>query len=269
MMKRTMVHPITSLVGCERVTARGVRFEESFALLLEWRSYRIIFWHMCTPNRSLCFKIWSGKTAYRHGRSMKKCVCQPEGFINAYHPSHVYKLKKGSIWVLKQAPQGHGTMICPSYFYSLIILLQMDTIDPTLVPRLSQRDEAPQGGLKRIFVISGEPVNFKMGLWYTKDYSLRRKKEKLVRWSQRKDKQGTVMAFSTAEAVDDFSAIGFHGSSWQYSMGTDQCYFQGVIRGVRLGSYGVSTEGLMNGKSNGKVKGLVKKEALTYHPFAE
>nr|GFC14722.1 hypothetical protein [Tanacetum cinerariifolium] len=45
------------------------------------------------------------KTAFLHG-SLKKdvYVCQHEGFIDADHPSHVYKLKK-ALYGLKQTPR--------------------------------------------------------------------------------------------------------------------------------------------------------------------
>ncbi|GKB01219.1 retrovirus-related pol polyprotein from transposon TNT 1-94 [Tanacetum coccineum] len=50
------------------------------------------------------------KTAFLHG-SLKEdvYVCQPEGFINADNPSHVYKLKK-ALYGLMQAP-GHDDII--------------------------------------------------------------------------------------------------------------------------------------------------------------
>ncbi|GJU91616.1 putative ribonuclease H-like domain-containing protein [Tanacetum coccineum] len=45
------------------------------------------------------------KTAFLHGMLKKDVyVCQPEGFIDADHPSHVYKLKK-ALYGLKQAPK--------------------------------------------------------------------------------------------------------------------------------------------------------------------
>nr|GFC90100.1 Gag-Pol polyprotein [Tanacetum cinerariifolium] len=45
------------------------------------------------------------KTAFLHG-SLKEdvYVCQPEGFIDADHPSHAYRLKK-ALYGLKQAPR--------------------------------------------------------------------------------------------------------------------------------------------------------------------
>nr|GFC47248.1 retrovirus-related Pol polyprotein from transposon TNT 1-94 [Tanacetum cinerariifolium] len=74
------------------------------------------------------------KTEFLHG-SLKKdvYVCQPEGFIKADHPSHVYKLKK-ALYGLKQAK-------------------------PT---------EKHLKEVKRIFRYLRGTVN--TGLWYTKDF---------------------------------------------------------------------------------------------------
>nr|GEU66566.1 retrovirus-related Pol polyprotein from transposon TNT 1-94 [Tanacetum cinerariifolium] len=72
------------------------------------------------------------KTAFLHG-SLKEDVylCQPEGFINTDHPSHVYKLKK-ALYGLKQAPRAW-------YDELSTFLLQngfsKGTIDPMLFTR--------------------------------------------------------------------------------------------------------------------------------------
>nr|GEX23759.1 retrovirus-related Pol polyprotein from transposon TNT 1-94 [Tanacetum cinerariifolium] len=72
------------------------------------------------------------KTAFLHG-SLKEdvYVCQPKGFIDADHPSHVFKLKK-ALYGLKQAP-------CAWYDEFSTFLLQnhlfKGTTDPTLFIR--------------------------------------------------------------------------------------------------------------------------------------
>nr|GFB74145.1 hypothetical protein [Tanacetum cinerariifolium] len=72
------------------------------------------------------------KTAFLHG-SLKKdvYVCQPEGFIDADHPSHVYKLKK-ALYGLMQAPRSWydelSKFLLQNYFFK-------GTIDPTLFIR--------------------------------------------------------------------------------------------------------------------------------------
>nr|GEY17918.1 putative ribonuclease H-like domain-containing protein [Tanacetum cinerariifolium] len=72
------------------------------------------------------------KTAFLHG-SLKEdvYVCQPEGFIDADHPSHVYKLKK-ALYGLKQAPRVWydelSKFLLHNHFFK-------GTIDPTLFIR--------------------------------------------------------------------------------------------------------------------------------------
>nr|GEY09439.1 retrovirus-related Pol polyprotein from transposon TNT 1-94 [Tanacetum cinerariifolium] len=72
------------------------------------------------------------KTAFLYG-SLKEdvYVCQPEGFIDADHPSHVYKLKK-ALYGLKQAPRAWydemSTFLLQNGFSKGII-------DPTLFTR--------------------------------------------------------------------------------------------------------------------------------------
>nr|GEZ03464.1 retrovirus-related Pol polyprotein from transposon TNT 1-94 [Tanacetum cinerariifolium] len=72
------------------------------------------------------------KTAFLHG-SLKEdvYVCQPEGFIDTDHPSHVYKLKK-ALYGLKQALRAWydelSTFLLQNHFFK-------GTIDPTLFIR--------------------------------------------------------------------------------------------------------------------------------------
>ncbi|GJR23203.1 retrovirus-related pol polyprotein from transposon TNT 1-94 [Tanacetum coccineum] len=73
------------------------------------------------------------KTAFLHGMLKEDVyVCQPEGFIDADHPSHVYKLKK-ALYGLKQAPR--------AWYDELLMFLlqnhclQRQQLDPTLFIR--------------------------------------------------------------------------------------------------------------------------------------
>nr|GEZ90101.1 hypothetical protein [Tanacetum cinerariifolium] len=77
------------------------------------------------------------KTAFLHG-SLKEdvYVCQPRGFIDADHPSHVYKLKK-VLYGLKQAPRAWydelSKFLLQNHFFK-------GTIDPTQFIRCFQDD---------------------------------------------------------------------------------------------------------------------------------
>nr|GFC60694.1 copia protein [Tanacetum cinerariifolium] len=77
------------------------------------------------------------KTAFLHG-SLKEdvYVCQPEGFIDADHPSHVYKLKK-ALYGLNQAPKVWydelSKFLLENHFFK-------GTINPTLFIRRFQDD---------------------------------------------------------------------------------------------------------------------------------
>nr|GEU98288.1 hypothetical protein [Tanacetum cinerariifolium] len=118
------------------------------------------------------------KTAVLHG-SLKKdmYVCQPKGFIDVDHLSHVYKLKK-ALYGLKQAPR--------AWYNELSTFLLQNgfskgTIDPTLFTRRFNDDilvvnQSPSG----IFINQSNYVNEILkkyglntcdiiGLWYTKD----------------------------------------------------------------------------------------------------
>nr|GFA24330.1 hypothetical protein [Tanacetum cinerariifolium] len=70
-----------------------IDFEESFAPVARMEAIRIFLAY--STHKSFSVFQMDVKTAFLHG-SLKEdvYVCQPEGFIDADHPSHVYKLKK-------------------------------------------------------------------------------------------------------------------------------------------------------------------------------
>nr|GEX40009.1 retrovirus-related Pol polyprotein from transposon TNT 1-94 [Tanacetum cinerariifolium] len=77
------------------------------------------------------------KTAFLQG-SLKEdvYVCQPEGFIDADHPSHVYKLKK-ALYGLKQAPRAWYDELSKFLLQNHFL---KGTIDPTMIIRRFQDD---------------------------------------------------------------------------------------------------------------------------------
>nr|GEU91888.1 putative ribonuclease H-like domain-containing protein [Tanacetum cinerariifolium] len=79
----------------------GIVFEESFAPVSQMEAIRIFLAY--AAHKGFTVYQMDVKTAFLHG-SLKEdvYVCQPEGFIDADHPSHVYKLKK-AMYGLKQA----------------------------------------------------------------------------------------------------------------------------------------------------------------------
>nr|GEV22171.1 retrovirus-related Pol polyprotein from transposon TNT 1-94 [Tanacetum cinerariifolium] len=81
----------------------GIDFEESFAPVARMEAIRISLAY-ATYKSFTMFQI-DMKIAFLHG-TLKEDVymCQPEGFIDADYPSHVYKLKK-ALYGLKQAPR--------------------------------------------------------------------------------------------------------------------------------------------------------------------
>nr|GEW35536.1 retrovirus-related Pol polyprotein from transposon TNT 1-94 [Tanacetum cinerariifolium] len=113
----------------------GIDFEESFAPVAKMEAIRIFLAY--AAHKSFTVFQMDVKTAFLHG-SLKEdvYVCQPKGFIDADHPSHVYKLKK-ALYGLKQAPRAWydklSTFLLQNHFFKR-------TIDPTLFIRCFQDD---------------------------------------------------------------------------------------------------------------------------------
>nr|GFA21518.1 hypothetical protein [Tanacetum cinerariifolium] len=195
----------------------GIDFKESFALVARMEAIRIFLAYAL--HKSFTVFQMDVKTAFLHG-SLKEdvYVCQPEGFIDADHPSHVYKLKK-ALYGLKQAPRVWydelSKFLLQNHFFK-------GTIDLTLFIRCFQDDIlVVQVYVDDIIFGSTHPRTVNMGLWYTKDSGFKLTGfsdadyagckdtfkstsggaqflgEKLVSWSSKKQ---DCMALSTAKA---------------------------------------------------------------------
>nr|GEY74860.1 retrovirus-related Pol polyprotein from transposon TNT 1-94 [Tanacetum cinerariifolium] len=71
----------------------GIDFKESFASVARMEAIRIFLAYVA--HKSFIVFQMDVKTAFLHSTLKEDVyVCQPEGFIDADHPSHVYKLKK-------------------------------------------------------------------------------------------------------------------------------------------------------------------------------
>nr|GFB10996.1 retrovirus-related Pol polyprotein from transposon TNT 1-94 [Tanacetum cinerariifolium] len=177
----------------------GINFEESFTPVARMEAIRIFLTYAAHKSFTV-FQI-DVNTAFLHGTLKEDVyICQPEGLIDADHPSYVYKLKK-ALYGLKQAPRAWydelSKFLLQNHFFK-------GTIDPTLFIRRFQDDilvvqvyvddiifgsthprpdivhatclfaryqakptEKHLKEVKRIFRYLWGTVN--MGIWYTKD----------------------------------------------------------------------------------------------------
>nr|GEY29370.1 hypothetical protein [Tanacetum cinerariifolium] len=112
-----------------------IDFEESFTLVARMEAIRIFLAY--TAHKSFIVFQMDVKIAFLHGTLKEDVyVCQPEGFIDADHPSHVYKLKK-ALYRLKQALMAWydelSMFLLHNHFFK-------GTIDPTLFIRYFDDD---------------------------------------------------------------------------------------------------------------------------------
>nr|GFC02014.1 retrovirus-related Pol polyprotein from transposon TNT 1-94 [Tanacetum cinerariifolium] len=108
----------------------GIDFEESFTSVARMEAIRIFLAY--AAHKSFMVFQMDAKTTFLNGLLKEDVyVCQPEGFINADHPSHVYKLKK-ALYGLKQASRAWydelSSFLLHNHFFK-------GTIDPTLFIR--------------------------------------------------------------------------------------------------------------------------------------
>nr|GEV43284.1 retrovirus-related Pol polyprotein from transposon TNT 1-94 [Tanacetum cinerariifolium] len=133
--ENTTIQNKTHLVVRGYRQEEGIDFEESFAPVARMEAIRIFLAYVA--QKSFIVFQMDVKTAFFHGTLIEDVyVCQPKGFIDADHPSHVYKLKKALNG--KASTKGMAKPI-----------------------------EKHLKEVKMIFLYLWVTVN--MGLWYTKD----------------------------------------------------------------------------------------------------
>nr|GEX90849.1 retrovirus-related Pol polyprotein from transposon TNT 1-94 [Tanacetum cinerariifolium] len=128
--EQTVIRNKSCLVARRYRQEEGIDFEEFFALVARMEAIRIFL--ACAAHKSFIVFQMDVKTAFLQGLLKKDVyVCQPEGFIDADHPSHVFKLKK-ALYGLKQAPRSwydeSSTFLLQNHFFK-------GTTDPTLFIR--------------------------------------------------------------------------------------------------------------------------------------
>nr|GEX11825.1 copia protein [Tanacetum cinerariifolium] len=134
-IKNTVIRNKSRLVVRGYRQEEGLDFKESFSPIARMEAIRIFLAY--AAHKSFTVFQMDVKTAFLHG-SLKEdvYVCQPEGFIDADHPSHVYKLKK-ALYGLKQAPKvwynEFSMFLLHNHFFK-------GSIDPTLFIRRFDKD---------------------------------------------------------------------------------------------------------------------------------
>nr|GEU52580.1 putative RNA-directed DNA polymerase [Tanacetum cinerariifolium] len=169
----------------------GIDFEESFALVARMEAIRIFLAYVA--HKSFTVFHMDVKTAFLHS-SLKEdvYVCQPEGFINADHPSHVFKLKM-ALYGLKQAPRAWydelSTFLLQNHFFK-------GTTDPTLFIRRFVDDILVDSGFELTGFSDDDYAGCK-DTFKSTSCGAQFLGEKMVSWSSKKQ---DCTALSTAKA---------------------------------------------------------------------
>nr|GEY20228.1 retrovirus-related Pol polyprotein from transposon TNT 1-94 [Tanacetum cinerariifolium] len=125
--EQTVIQNKSRLVVSGYRQEEGIDFEESFAPVARMEAIRIFLAY--AAHRSFFVFQMDVKTAFLHGPLKEDVyVCQPKGFIDADHPSHIYKLMK-ALYGLKQAPRAWydelSTFLLWNHFFKCTIDLTL------------------------------------------------------------------------------------------------------------------------------------------------
>nr|GEW17082.1 retrovirus-related Pol polyprotein from transposon TNT 1-94 [Tanacetum cinerariifolium] len=128
--EKTIIRNKSRLVVRGYCQEKGIDFKESFAPVARMKAIRIFLPY--AVHKSFTVFQMDVKTAFLHVTLKEDVyVCQPEGFIDVDHPSHVFKLKK-ALYGLKQAPRAWYdkllTFLLQNHFFK-------GTTNPTLFIR--------------------------------------------------------------------------------------------------------------------------------------
>nr|GEV88092.1 retrovirus-related Pol polyprotein from transposon TNT 1-94 [Tanacetum cinerariifolium] len=189
--ENTVIRNKTRLVVTGFRQEKGIYFKESFTLVARLEAIRIFLAY--TAHKSFIVFQMDVKTAFMHGTLKEDVyVCQPEGYIDADHPSHVYKLKK-ALYGLKQAPRAWYDKLSN---FLLQHHLFKGTIDPTLFIRRFNDNILVDYGFKLTGFSNANYTGCKdtFKSTYGETQFLR---EKLVSWCSKKQ---DCKSMSTAEA---------------------------------------------------------------------
>ncbi|GJT57245.1 retrovirus-related pol polyprotein from transposon TNT 1-94 [Tanacetum coccineum] len=145
----------------------GIDFEESFAPVARIEAIRIFIANASCKNM-IIYQI-DVKTAFLNGELKEEVyVSQPEGFVDLYHPTHVYRLKK-ALYGLKQAPRA-----CMVGSLSLYLTASADPDLVFAICMCARYQASPikkhLEALKWVFQYLRGTINW--GLWYPKDTAM-------------------------------------------------------------------------------------------------
>ncbi|GJR82941.1 retrovirus-related pol polyprotein from transposon TNT 1-94 [Tanacetum coccineum] len=166
----------------------GIEFEESFAPVARIEAIRIFIANAVSKNMTI-YQI-DVKTTFLNGELKEEVyVCQPEGFVDPNHPTHVYHLKK-ALYGLKQALRAwYDTLLRflldNKFSKEIFKKFGMDSCDPVDTPMVDQLrlDEDPLGIQvdqtwfrsiigSLMYLTAIRPNLVFVGLWYLKDTAM-------------------------------------------------------------------------------------------------